>query len=150
MPNGRPETHRRNRSSKWILFFTGCSPVLTFGRDAFEDAEAIYIPDDDDSSASWVPPSQCLWEGPPYLSTVYSLRTQYQDLCHNMDVELNNVERLFCDVLEIKNCKTEDLVEELESLQNKDQLDLDNIIQLYEYLRDLIPDMSNGERKELR
>jgi hypothetical protein len=71
-----------------------------------------------------------------------------------MRTELNNVKRLFCDVLGIRNCRSEDLVQELEFLQEYGvdpwNVGLADMVQLYECLWGLTHDMDIEQRQRLK
>lgn len=103
-------------------------------RNFFTEAR-IFVPGAENSA--WAPISDCLWHAPPDMVSKHSLRSLYsRTLGKN---QLENIERLFQNIIEIPSASLIDIVAELEELKAIGCDDFQRINQLYSYLRELSP-----------
>lgn len=84
------------------------------------------------------------------MTTRYTLRPKYDELCAQKDVEKHNVERLFCDVLSVRDCEWADLIKELQNMKEEEDIELEKITQLYEHLMTFAEDLEDCELEALR
>lgn len=85
------------------------------------------------------------------MTTRHTLQPKYDELCADMDVEIHNVERLFCDLLNIPDCEWGDLVRELDNMHlEEDDLAMEDVTQIYECLMTFTQKMASSELEELR
>ncbi|KAG6368208.1 hypothetical protein INS49_002409 [Diaporthe citri] len=84
------------------------------------------------------------------MTTRHILRPKYNQLYTDVDVGRHNVERLFCDLLSVRDCEWGDLIKELQNLKNQGYPDLEKTTQLYEYLMTLARSLKTRELEALR
>ncbi|KAK2601141.1 hypothetical protein N8I77_010611 [Diaporthe amygdali] len=151
---GLPEKPKANESSQFKILSIiecprGCCHRLTFIRKFFQENKAIYIPAYRDTLATWTSLERCLWQGLPYMTTHDALQLKYDGLCAQ-NVEKRNIESLFCDLLSIRDCGWIDLIKELENMKEEEDPKLEQVTELYEYLKTLTEKMKDNELEELR
>jgi hypothetical protein len=80
----------------------------------------------------------------------WPLRARYATMVPESHTEVSNVERLFCDVLGVRNCDWKDLIQELIKLRDGSCEDFDRIHDLLAYLARLMAGMSRHEISEIK
>ncbi|KAF5556260.1 hypothetical protein FNAPI_5783 [Fusarium napiforme] len=108
-------------------------------KEAFESFcdDSILVPHDEDNSATWVEPEVCVWDGPPDLDSVYSLKSAYKRRGLS-DEDISNIEKLFVGTLGIRNISAEGIVSELKCRNGTcgDEKNDGEILNLYKYLNE--------------
>lgn len=85
------------------------------------------------------------------MTTRHTLQPKYDELRDEMDVEIHNVERLFCDLLSIRDCEWRDLIYELDNVEFEEgDLALEEVTKIYEYLMTFAQDLEHSELEDLR
>jgi hypothetical protein len=119
-------------------------------RSFFNETHAIYVPPTSDMPRGWTNLNSCLWEAPSTMISKWPLRARYATMVPGNHTEVFNVERLFFDVLGIRNCDWKDLIQELIKLRDTSCEDFDRIHDLLAYLAQLTAGMSRKEISEIR
>ncbi|KAF5625605.1 hypothetical protein F52700_8970 [Fusarium sp. NRRL 52700] len=99
-------------------------------RNFFDDSGVVYF---DGEELEWTSFSSCLWDAPPEMVTMRSLKSCYDVQGSNVDVE-SDLQGLFLETLGIQNAKLEHLVAELNELRVRNDEDPTGIIRIYGHL----------------
>ncbi|RBR21176.1 hypothetical protein FVER53590_13968 [Fusarium verticillioides] len=104
-------------------------------RSLFDESGVVYF---NGEEIEWTSSSSCLWDAPPEMVTMRSLKSCY-------DIQVSNVkmrsalQSLFVETLGIQNAKLEHLVAELNELRIKNREDPAKILRIYDFLNTNIP-----------
>ncbi|KAF5968145.1 hypothetical protein FBULB1_10851 [Fusarium bulbicola] len=104
-------------------------------RNFFDESGVVYF---DGEELEWISSSCCLWDAPPDMVTMRSLKSCY-------DVQASSAEAgsalhsIFFETLGIENAKLEHLVAELNELRIRNDEDLAKIVSVYSFLDTKIP-----------
>jgi hypothetical protein len=84
------------------------------------------------------------------MTSKYPLRARYEAMAPGSHTEIINAERLFCDILGVRNCDWNDLIQELVELRNDNCEDFDSIHNLYVCLARFMTQMSKDQITEIK
>ena len=99
-------------------------------REAFEKYELVHIPPVASRQGFWVKPSQCIWEGPAVLRSVYALSSLYPDS-----------RRLFTSLLGLQNANLQHLIMETKQFVSDDSIQY--IVEVFKELEKFLTDKTS-------
>ncbi|KAF5556276.1 hypothetical protein FNAPI_5799 [Fusarium napiforme] len=104
-------------------------------RDFFDESGVVYL---NGEELEWVSSSSCLWDAPPEMVTMRSLKSCYDIL--DLVIKFKGALKVFfVETLGIQNAKLEHLVAELNELRIKHEEDPAKILRIYDFLNTNIP-----------
>lgn len=87
---------------------------------------------------------RCRWDAPTSLEYFCCLKWHYNNV-----TDIAPVMSLFSGILEIPDVGLDDLLDEMMTI-SKNSLDFDDIYSIYQILHDMIPRMTDTEKKHVR
>ncbi|PNP78144.1 hypothetical protein FNYG_08461 [Fusarium nygamai] len=111
-------------------------------RNFFDESGIVYF---NGEELEWTSSSSCLWDGPPEMITMRSLKSCYDLQGSNVEVR-SALQSLFVETLGIQNAKLEHLVAELNELRIKNDEDPAKILRIYEFLNTNTPSSQDMSR----
>jgi hypothetical protein len=108
--------------------------MITSVRNLFETRAAILIPASRGRQATWVRPSQCLWDGPEDMQTKFPVKSLCQTYFAAAEPEAGSLEQFFRITLGLSDCSWRDLVDEVRHLKETSCTDFDRINALYKLI----------------
>jgi hypothetical protein len=117
-------------------------------REYHDESFPIYVPNDPATGkANWVSLDKCVWSSPAALKTKCCLEIQYQATFSSFSQDRAYMADFFKNTLQLADCRWEDIVEEIESLADSDDVDFDRVTELYSCLANL--EMSEDEKEDM-
>ncbi|KAF5639429.1 uncharacterized protein FTJAE_4766 [Fusarium tjaetaba] len=104
-------------------------------RNFFDESGVVYFYGEE---LEWTSSSSCLWDAPPEMVTMRSLKSSYHVQGSNAKVR-STLQSLFVETLGMQNAKLEHLVAELNELRIKNEEDSAKILRIYDFLNTNIP-----------
>ncbi|KAF5722941.1 hypothetical protein FMUND_2298 [Fusarium mundagurra] len=104
-------------------------------RNFFDKSGVVYL---NGEELEWTSSSSCLWDAPPEMVTMRSLKSCYEIQGSNVEVR-SALQSLFMETLGIQNAKLEHLVAELDELRIKNDEDPAKILRIYDFMNTNIP-----------
>ncbi|KAF4434911.1 hypothetical protein FACUT_7571 [Fusarium acutatum] len=104
-------------------------------RNLFDESGVVYL---NGEELEWPSPSSCLWDAPPDMVTVRSLKSCYDPQGSNVEVG-SALQNLFLKTLGIQNASLEHMVAELNGLRIRNEEDPTVILRIYDFLNTKIP-----------